>query len=966
MIAYECGHPRRILQGSTTRSRHPERHRLSRQRSRLLSIEVLEQRSLLTSSVLLSTSGGLPGLGADVSEQSFVAYLKLDGVIGESQDAAHQGWIDVLGFSQGASAAGTGTGGGKVSFSDFQIVKVLDKSSPVLFQDAASGKVITSGTLELVRPDGQVFMDYKLSNVLVTGVQDVGSGADGTTDEQVSLRFSKIEWDYTPYDVTGQAGRTVTGAWDLKTNQTGSGSTAPAVDVGNASGQAFVAYLKLDGVTGESQDVNHSGWIEVLAYSFGVSPASTATGSGGSGGKASFSDFRIIKVLDKSSPVLFQDAASGKVITSGTLELVRPDGQVFMDYKLSNVLVTGVQDLGSGANGTTDEQVSLRFSKIEWDYTPDDVTGLAGGTVTGVWDLKTNQTGSGSTAPAVDVGDASGQAFVAYLKLDGVTGESQDVNHSGWIEVLAYSFGVSPASTATGSGGSGGKASFSDFRIIKVLDKSSPVLFQDAASGKVITSGTLELVRPDGQVFMDYKLSNVFVTGVQDLGSGANGTTDEQVSLRFSKIEWDYTPEDVTGLAGGTVTGVWDLKTNQTGSGSTAPAVDVGNASGQAFVAYLKLDGVTGESQDVNHSGWIEVLAYSFGISPASTATGSGGSGGKASFSDFQIVKVLDKSSPVLFQDAASGKVITSGTLELVRPDGQVFMDYKLSNVFVTGVQDLGSGANGTADEQVSLRFSKIEWDYTSYDVTGQAGGTVTGAWDLKTNQTGSGSTAPAVDVGNASGQAFVAYLKLDGVTGESQDVNHSGWIEVLAYSFGVSPASTATGSGGSGGKASFSDFRIIKVLDKSSPVLFQDAASGKVITSGTLELVRPDGQVFMDYKLSNVFVTGVQDLGSGDNGTTDEQVSLRFSKIEWDYTPYDVTGPAGGTVSGVWDLKTNQTGSGSTAPAVDVGNASGQAFVAYLKLGGVTGESQDVNHSGWIEVLAYSFGVSPAVDGHG
>jgi type VI protein secretion system component Hcp len=175
----------------------------------------------------------------------------------------------------------------------------------VLFQDDASGKLISSGTLELVRPDGQVFMDYKLSNVLVTSVQDLGSGNDRTTDEQVTLRFSKIEWDYTPYDQTGQPGDTVTGGWDLRANRTGSGDAAPAVDVGNASGQAFVAYLKLDGVRGESQDANHTGWIEVLAYSFGVSPSSLASGSGSAASNVSFSDFRIIKVLDKSSPVLF-------------------------------------------------------------------------------------------------------------------------------------------------------------------------------------------------------------------------------------------------------------------------------------------------------------------------------------------------------------------------------------------------------------------------------------------------------------------------------------------------------------------------------------------------------------------------------------------------------------------------------------------------------------------------------------
>ena len=268
--------------------------------------------------------------------------------------------------------------------------------------------MITTGTLELVRPDGQVFMDYKLSNVLVTSVQDLGSGNDGTTDQQVTLRFRKIEWDYTPYDETGQPGDTVTSSWDLGTNQTGSGGIAPAVDVGNASGQAFVAYLKLDGVTGESQDANHPAWIEVLAYSFGVSPGSTGSGSGGGASNVSFGDLQIIKVLDKSSPILFQDNASAKYIRSGTLELVRPDGQVFMDYKLSNVFVTSVQDLGSGNDRATDEQVTLRFSKIEWDYTPYDVTGQAGTTVTASWDRLTNQPSLPGTSPALVSADNGG------------------------------------------------------------------------------------------------------------------------------------------------------------------------------------------------------------------------------------------------------------------------------------------------------------------------------------------------------------------------------------------------------------------------------------------------------------------------------------------------------------------------------------------------------------------------------
>jgi type VI secretion system secreted protein Hcp len=317
---------------------------------------------------------------------------------------------------------------------------------------------------------------------------------------------------------------------------------------------------------------------------------------------------------------------------------------------------------------------------------------------------------------------------------------------------LAYSFGVSAGSTGSFSGGLASNASFSDLRIIKVLDTSSPVLFQDAASGQVITTGTLELVRPDGQDFMDYKLSNVLVSGVQDLGSGNDETTDQQVTLRFSKIEWEYTPYDETGQPGDTVTASWDLGANRTSSGATPPAVDVGNASGQAFVAYLKLDGVSGESQDANHPGWIEVLAYSFGVSPGSTGGGSRGSASNVSFSDLQIIKVLDKSSPILLVDEASAKIISTGTLELVRPDGQVFMDYKLANVIVSSVQELGSGSDRTTDEQITLRFSKIEWDYTPYDATGQAGTTVTTSWDRLTNQASLPGTPPGTSPSTSLG----------------------------------------------------------------------------------------------------------------------------------------------------------------------------------------------------------------------
>ena len=87
-------------------------------------------------------------------------------------------------------------------------------------------------------------------------------------------------------------------------------------------------------------------------------------------------------------------------------------------------------------------------------------------------------------------------AFDAFLKLDGVTGESQKANHVGEIDVMSFSWGASNSSSVgTGTGASVGKATVSDFSIMKSTDSSSPVLFQKCCDGSVIPTGIVTLQR---------------------------------------------------------------------------------------------------------------------------------------------------------------------------------------------------------------------------------------------------------------------------------------------------------------------------------------------------------------------------------------------------------------------------------------------------------------------------------------
>jgi type VI secretion system secreted protein Hcp len=306
-----------------------------------------------------------------------------------------------------------------VSFSDLSVLTRVDKTTPILFQDAASGKHFTSADLEVEEPNGAV-VDYKLSNVTISAVSDKGNAGDSTPLEQVSLNFGKIEWDYTPVNADGSPGTPVSASWGLSANKSFQPAAAPADLTApqlSGTGAPFLAYLKLDGVDGSSQDANHKDWIEVLSYSEGLSQTASSFGGGSGAGKVSFSDLSVLTRVDKTTPILFQDAASGKHFTSADLEVEEPNGAV-VDYKLSNVTISAVSDKGKAGESTPLEQVSLNFSKIEWDYTPVNADGSPGTPVSASWAKPLPAMGPWAAALAAEGGTSPGNRAVDALFAD--------------------------------------------------------------------------------------------------------------------------------------------------------------------------------------------------------------------------------------------------------------------------------------------------------------------------------------------------------------------------------------------------------------------------------------------------------------------------------------------------------------------------------------------------------------------
>jgi type VI secretion system secreted protein Hcp len=162
---------------------------------------------------------------------------------------------------------------------------------------------------------------------------------------------------------------------------------------------------------------------------------------------------------------------------------------------------------------------------------------------------------------------------------------------------------------------------------------------------------------------------------------------------------------------------------------------------------------------------------------------------------------------------------------------------------------------------------------------------------------------------------AFDAFLKIDGIPGESTDDKHKDWIEILSFDHKIEQPASATASSAGGATAervNHSSFNIIHLLDKASPKLYEACCTGKHIKEVVIELCRAGGSKvkYMEIKLEQVLVSKVVPSGaSTDAGFPSEAVSFSYGKIKWTYTQQKrEDGSGGGNVSSGWDLTANKT----------------------------------------------------------
>jgi len=170
-------------------------------------------RSTLKSLSLASAVAMTLGIPLD---SSAAGYLKIGDIKGESQNAEHKEWINVLSWGWGLSTADRG----KTCVQDMQLSKNLDSASDDLAQSIPAGTIFPEAQLVLTTQNDTRQFDYQtytMKNVRVTSYSSGGSGDDGTIPaESFSIAFDELMGSYVKPDGDGTEQTFVIPAGDCK------------------------------------------------------------------------------------------------------------------------------------------------------------------------------------------------------------------------------------------------------------------------------------------------------------------------------------------------------------------------------------------------------------------------------------------------------------------------------------------------------------------------------------------------------------------------------------------------------------------------------------------------------------------------------------------------------------------------------------------------------------------------------
>jgi type VI secretion system secreted protein Hcp len=144
-------------------------------------------------------------------------------------------------------------------------------------------------------------------------------------------------------------------------------------------------------------------------------------------------------------------------------------------------------------------------------------------------------------------------------------------------------------------------------------------------------------------------------------------------------------------------------------------------------------------------------------------------------------------------------------------------------------------------------------------------------------------------------------FAKIGDIKGESIDKKHKDEVDVVSWSWDISPTIAPTpGSGGTSGKASFGNVLIAHRIDKASTPLLAACATGKHFAEARISVRKAAGE-YLIVKMKDVMIARVTQGSADDNAET---VSLVYGKVDFEYRPQQADGSLDAGVHFRYDVK--------------------------------------------------------------
>jgi parallel beta-helix repeat protein len=819
----------------------------------------------------------------------------------------------------------------------FQLAAYSSAASPRLLDAVAQG--LPLGHVELVGQSSIDGIPYEFARWSFDNAR-VGSYFANFDEDQFTLDYDRLEYEYTPLTGSGAPGTPVSGVWDVIASGGVVQSALSDTPLLPSRTDSIHYYVQIPGIAGDSQRQEYPGWIEAMSVEFAMLGADPQHQD-----STLASTIGVVAESGRASPRLLAAAASGEVFAKPIhIVAVRELADLSVEYARWELAGATLATFAT-SSGKLDG-FSIAFDALQYsfaDFAPD------GSLLPPVIaSLHLTDAGIENYVRGVDLKDwpLEPDGNTLLVRVPGVEGDSQLADYVGWVQVNEFQFQLERSLSSAA-------IQATSFGFLTPTGKASPSLFGLATSGGALASpvevARLQMTSRGAEEVSRWTLGGASIGDFATTSAVLDGFT-----VGFDAVHYQATPLDSAGRRTlPPIVGDWNLAA----SGSTAvnaPLEFPIEAPLAANVSlFVRIPGIAGSATLAGYAGWIPIDDFTFELSnPLDDDSG------RAFASTFHFDAQSSKASPEIWRSLLTGRQITGAEVAAVRKVSgskvEEFARWSLSNVQIASF-----ATENSWQDTFALSFDALGYAFVPSAIKKGTASPVTAHWNPAA--TGSEVLLVSKDKPEAILPTDMRVLvKIPGTSGSSQLKDYAGWIELeSARMEAYRPLS------GQVSAPVLNTFQFVSSGGLASPQLIQVFAdrqifSGKeAIQVVTLRQLK-DGSVheLARWSLDDASLTSLVS-----NSARHDGFSVAYGELNLTYTPISSSGTPEPSILVAWDLDATGTQLGDREAELSSPVLSGDVDLL-LRVPGITGDSKRKGYSGWIEINSWGFSLDQPRDG--